>query len=107
MCNTEIEALDLFQDQLTEELDYNAVLRSLVQQRVFTKTLSFEVSGGAGFRIYCHFFPSGWDELYFVLSLTWLTNDTVKFGLMPILKLMCPANGAWKVVPTNNLVLQG
>ncbi len=43
MYDNEIEALDSFQDRLTEELDYNAVLRSLVQQRVFTKTLSFEV----------------------------------------------------------------
>ena len=41
--DNEIDALDLFQVRLSEELDYNAVLRGLVREKIFTKTINFEV----------------------------------------------------------------
>ena len=41
--DNEIDALDLFQVRLSEELDYNAVIRGLVREKIFTKTINFEV----------------------------------------------------------------
>ena len=41
--DNQIDALDLFQVRLSEELDYNAVLRGLVREKIFTKTINFEV----------------------------------------------------------------
>ncbi len=54
MSDSEIEALDLFHARLAEELDYTAVLRGLLREKIFTKTINFEVRvpGGGVFVLF-------------------------------------------------------
>jgi hypothetical protein len=43
MCSSEKEALDMFRDELVERLEVQGCLRGLLKEKVFTKTVNFEV----------------------------------------------------------------